>query len=655
MAEGKQTGERLKRLNLILRTIRSVDQVILEEKDRDRLIKGICDSLVKTRGYYNAWTALLDKSGQFTIFAEAGLGEDFLPLAEQLEREGATKCGQRALTQSTAVVINDPASSCSDCPLAEGYSGRGGITARLQYRGKLYGLLCASVPASLVTEAEERSLFEDVAGDIAFALYETEMEEERERVEHELRERVKDLACLYGIANILERAGITLDETYQEVANLLLQSWQYPEIACAKITIDGKEFKTTNYRETRWKQSAVIKVHNNDVGKIEVAYLQERPVIDEGPFQKEERLLINAVAERLGRRTEHKRTEASLRESENRYRALFDSANDGMLVHDLEGNIIMANIAMTELTGYTIDELMKMNISQFLSAPSFETAMEQQRRRLEDKSGAGPQRYELQMIRKDGLEKIIEVVTSLLASGEQPPIIQTIARDVTEQKRARENLRAYASRAILAQEEERKRVARELHDDTAQALASLGMDIDSLAKTRGQGSNGVSKRLEELRDRIDDILRGVRSLSQALRPPMLEEFNLLTVLQGLANDLADQRGIRVRFDVRGTPRRLSPDVELALFRIVQEALTNIGKHAQATESRLEVEYGPGKVKLRVSDNGQGFELPPMIDDFAYSGKLGLTGMRERAKLIDGNLTIRSEQGKGTTLILEVLH
>jgi len=530
MAERKQTPEKLKRLNLILRTIRTVDQVILEEKDRDRLIKGVCDSLVKTRGYYNAWVALMDKFGQFTTFAEAGLGEDFLPLAEQLKKEGATKCGRKALAQSNAVVTNNPVSSCDDCPLSERYRGRGGITARLQYRGKLYGILCASVPASLVTEDEECSLFKDVAGDIAFALYETEMEEERERVEE------------------------------------------------------------------------------------------------------------------------------ALRVSENRYRNLFDSANDGMLVYDMEGNIIMANSAMAQLTGYTIDELMKMNISQFLLQASFETSIERQKRQLEDKSEARTQRYELQMIRKDGIEKTIEVVASLLSSGERPPIIQTIARDITEQNRARENLRAYASRAILAQEEERKRVARELHDETAQALASLGMDLDSLAKANVRGSVTVfTKRLEELRDRTDDILGGVRTLSQALRPPMLEEFGLLATLQELVNDLADKSGVNVRFDVRGTTRRLLPDVELALFRIVQEALSNVSKHAQATECNLVMEFSTEKVKVRISDNGQGFELPPVIDDFAYSGKLGLTGMRERAKLIDGTLTIRSDLEKGTTLVLEVPH
>jgi len=240
VTEPEEIERRLQRLNLILRTIRNVDHVILEEEDRDRLIKGVCNSLVKTRGYFNAWIALLDGSGRFATFAEAGLGDRFSVLVEQLKSGRLTSCVESALTQSKAVVINDPASSCTDCPLAKEYVGRGGIVARLQYRGKLYGLLCASVPASLVTEAEERSLFKDVAGDIASALHKIELEED------------------------------------------------------------------------------------------------------------------------------HKRAEESLRESENRYRVLFDGASDGMLVRDLEGNIIMANSAMAEHTGYMTHEQAKMNITQFL-------------------------------------------------------------------------------------------------------------------------------------------------------------------------------------------------------------------------------------------------------------------------------------------------
>ena len=140
---------------------------------------------------------------------------------------------------------------------------------------------------------------------------------ERKRVEHALGERMKELQCLYDIASLAGRPAVTLDELYQEATNLLPPSWRYPEITCARIIIDDKKFETENYRDTEWKQSADIKVHNVKVGRVDVTYLEERPLIDEGPFLKEERLLIDAVAERLGRIAERKRAEAKAREVES--------------------------------------------------------------------------------------------------------------------------------------------------------------------------------------------------------------------------------------------------------------------------------------------------------------------------------------------------
>ncbi len=136
---------------------------------------------------------------------------------------------------------------------------------------------------------------------------------ERKRMEHALNERVKELQCLYNIAYIAERPGITLDELCQEVVSLLPAGWQYPEITCARVTLGDREFKTDNFKTTEWKLSTNIKVKGQKEGTIEVHYLEAKQGFDEGPFLKEERLLIDAVAERLGRITERQRVEEALR------------------------------------------------------------------------------------------------------------------------------------------------------------------------------------------------------------------------------------------------------------------------------------------------------------------------------------------------------
>ena len=132
---------------------------------------------------------------------------------------------------------------------------------------------------------------------------------ERKRIERDLTERVKELRCLYDISSVAERSYVTLDELYQEVANLLPDAWQYPDITCARVIINDKQWETENWRETKWKQSTNVKVSGVKAGAVEICYLEERPLVGEGPFLMEERHLIDAVAQQLGRITERKQLE----------------------------------------------------------------------------------------------------------------------------------------------------------------------------------------------------------------------------------------------------------------------------------------------------------------------------------------------------------
>jgi len=188
---------------------------------------------------------------------------------------------------------------------------------------------------------------------------------ERKRVEHQLRERTKELQALYSLAGIAEREGISLEELYQELANILPKSWRYEDIACARIVVGGREFRTGNFAESRWKQSAPVKVSGAVIGTIDVSYLDERPDEDEGPFLKEERLLIDALAERLGRITERRRAEEALRESEERFRMLHESAPVGLYRTAPDGSILLTNAALAEMLGFSSsDELSARNLER---------------------------------------------------------------------------------------------------------------------------------------------------------------------------------------------------------------------------------------------------------------------------------------------------
>jgi len=148
-------------------------------------------------------------------------------------------------------------------------------------------------------------------------------------------------------------------------------------------------------------------------------------------------------------------------------------------------------------------------------------------------------------------------------------------------------------------------------------------------------------------------MQELRHLSQDLRPAALGRLGLLPTLRRLASDVTEYSGIAIDIEVLGTERRLPEEVELVLFRIVQEALRNVWKHAQATSSEITVEFDQGKTKITVTDNGKGFSLPKTISDLPRDSKLGLAGMQERAQLLGGTITVKSQPSKGTAITVEL--
>jgi len=228
-----------------------------------------------------------------------------------------------------------------------------------------------------------------------------------------------------------------------------------------------------------------------------------------------------------------------------------------------------------------------------------------------------------------------------------------ILEDITERKIAEDNLYYYLREITKAQEEERKRIARELHDDTAQVLGSLSRQLDNFVrKKHGFAPNEVLF-LKDLQAQLNRAVQGVHRFVQALRPSLLDHLGLIPALRSLAKDLQEYDGIGTSLKVLGGERRFSPEVESLLFRIVQEALNNIKRHAQASEAQVVIEFAEDRIKVTISDNGRGFKLSGRVDDLPRSGKLGLAGILERARLLGGTLEVKSTPGKGTTLIVEV--
>jgi signal transduction histidine kinase len=214
----------------------------------------------------------------------------------------------------------------------------------------------------------------------------------------------------------------------------------------------------------------------------------------------------------------------------------------------------------------------------------------------------------------------------------------------------RAGLRRFVGAITTSQEEERKRIARELHDETVQNLVAILRRIE-LQRTYEANPEDL-KRLQELQGMVEETLRGVRQISRDLRPLALEDLGFIPALQAQVN-ATQEDGLQVQLIVRGQPVKLPPDQELALYRIAQEALTNARKHAQATRIEIMLVFENKSVHLRIFDNGVGFIVPQSLTELAQSGNFGLLGIQERVWSVGGTLDIVSSAEKGTRLHIKV--
>ena len=357
--------------------------------------------------------------------------------------------------------------------------------------------------------------------------------------------------------------------------------------------------------------------------------------------------LARSLSDQVALSLSRERLLSALAREEARYRLLAHSAHDLIIAADTAGTITYANPASLRLLG----PLEGYGLTTLISAPVFLDAWHAC---LSTPDSGG--RCEVTV---SGVSGDLHLEVRLSAVTGEPGQVQgllLVARDLSElqtlaeeiQRRGQEleavsarqgELRQFLSLFTQAQEEERRRISRELHDDTAQVLVALGRRIDKL----GRELSGESRaRAADIRLDLNAAIESVRRFARNLRPSVLDDLGLLPALEWLAS----QARTPTRLEVQGAERRLGSAAELTLFRAVQEALSNVDKHAQARSAAVRVVYQPGEVEVSVSDDGRGLDLSE-AEQRAQAGHMGLTGLRERVALSGGALSLESAAGRGT--------
>lgn len=241
---------------------------------------------------------------------------------------------------------------------------------------------------------------------------------------------------------------------------------------------------------------------------------------------------------------------------------------------------------------------------------------------------------------------VVWVDPSIIRIGED--LYALLLRDVTEERRRQEDLRVFTTGILRAHEEERRRLAHELHDDTIQELILLCRQLDTVERACGTLPGEAATALGEARASAERLVRSLREFAHALRPSILDDLGLVPSLRQLVHGTGRRSGLRGRVHVVGIPRRLPAPVELGLFRIAQEAVRNVERHAPASRVVVRLSFARDEVRLTVTDNGRGFTVPT-DGNLAAGRHLGLIGVRERAQLLGGTVDIRSVPARGTTI------
>jgi signal transduction histidine kinase len=345
---------------------------------------------------------------------------------------------------------------------------------------------------------------------------------QRQHTENALLERIKELDCLYGITRLAQNAEQPLDELLTGIAGLIPASWQYPDLACACISLGEARHCSPNFRTTPWRQSSPIVNRGETCGEIEVCYLEKRPGSDEGPFLREERNLIDAVADLVGR--------------------------------------------------------------------------------------------------------------------------------IVAQRRAEERMRALSQELIMAQENERQRIARELHDHLAQDLSLAKADLERIQCTLS-AHESCRAQTAAIADRLTAAIRGIRDLAYGLLPPGLTELGLVETLLTHCEDFSLRHGIIVDVFVDGLDGvHFDFDTQINIYRLIQEALNNVRKHARASRVTVRLLGSYPNLFVRIEDDGRGTDLE---DCQAGPGRrMGMWSMRERVRLLGGVISFKSKPGQGLQIRIE---
>ncbi|MEI7732720.1 MAG: PAS domain S-box protein [Verrucomicrobiota bacterium] len=328
----------------------------------------------------------------------------------------------------------------------------------------------------------------------------------------------------------------------------------------------------------------------------------------------------------------------ALRESEEKYRLLYDSMRDAFVQVDMQGRIQFCNRAYEELLGYSQEELTRLTYLNI--TPIKWHACEQEIVTSQILPLGHSKVYEKEYRRKNGEVFPVELLTSVVRDKTGSVVgMMAIVRDISERKQAEARLTKLSTDLLRSEDQERRRIARELHDSVAQQLVGQLLSLTQLKKKLAHADESIRTLADESLDIFKQCLREVRTISFLLHPPHLKELGLVEAVRYYAREFGRRSGIEIREDISSRVDLLPEEQELTLYRVLQEALSNVHRHSASPTAQVRLVFTPRFVRLEIKDAGKGIPVKDVTSKFQSSYGVGIPGMQERLRNLGGSLKI----------------
>lgn len=646
-----ESQERAALANRLYEVISRVNRVMVDVKNESDLFREACGIAVNYGKFKMAWIGIVDEASKIVMPIFASAEEDAnciqkiksVNLADQGFNIGPTG---RSIMEGKYIFCNDIKNDPVMKPwakdaLANGYNSL--ISLPVKKAGKIIGSFNLYSPVTGYFNANEISLLEEMTNDISFTLgnFENEKRIASERI---LSDSI--INSLPGVFYLYEKAGkfIRWNRNFELVSGYTNQ--------------EVSEMHPLDFFEEDEKMLMKNKIENvfqKGEDDVEAFFLnkskQKIPYYFNGyrvEFNNNDYLIGMGLDI-----TVRKEIERELKESESKYRLLFNKSPIASWTLSIPSyTIIDVNDAAIKNYGYSREEFLGMNARKLRPAEDLVRFEEEVvSGEWAKQTSTGKWRH----LKKDGEQIMVEVITYDFSHGNEQ-VRLVLANDVTDREKAEEaikqsrsELRKLSNYLQTVREEERTGIAREIHDELGQQLTGLKMDSYWILKKLNSEDDSLRERLDGMISLIDDTIKTVRRIASQLRPGILDDLGLIAALEWQTQEFEKRTGVKANLVVAIHDFDPSDDLSTTIFRVYQEALTNITRYAVATKVEALIEENEGCINLSIKDNGIGFD----VGEAKIKNSLGLLGMKERAILFGGELHVTSEIQKGTCITLKI--